>query len=376
MPNLLKNTRDKVFIYFTPMTGINKKVSIAFLLIAAILIRTVSFFPAIVERYYSNGIYPIFSRVLKYSFGWIPFSLGDIIYIIAILWMLFKLTRMISLLVKRKVTRKLLLASLLNTALVLLSIYVIFNTLWGLNYNRQGIASQLGIDMKPYSKEELVKIDSMLLENVNAYKAAMMGKGNGFDKGNNFKLAIEAYDNIAEKYPFLKYNPASVKASLFGTIGNYIGFTGYYNPFTGEAQLNNTVPPFLHPFTTCHEIAHQLGYAKENEANFVGYLAASNSPDTAFRYSVYLDLYLYAQRNLYNADSTAAKTISLKMLPAVKEDLLFLRQFYKSYRNPLEPVFRWIYGKYLENNQQPSGLFTYDEVTSFLVAFYKKFGKL
>lgn len=376
MPNLLKITRDKVFIYFTPMTGINKKVSIAFLLIAAILIRIVSFFPSIVERYYSNGIYPIFSRLLKYSFGWIPFSMGDILYIIAIIWILVKISRMIAMLVKRKVTRKTFLSSLLNMALVVLGIYVVFNTLWGLNYNRQGIASQLGIDMKPYSKEELIKIDSMLLENVNVYKAATMDKGNGFDKKNTFKLAARAYANIAGRYPFLTYNPVSVKASLFGTIGNYIGFTGYYNPFTGEAQLNNTVPIFLQPFTTCHEIAHQLGYAKENEANFVGYLAASNSADTAFRYSVYLDLYLYAQRNLYNADSTAAKVISSKMLPQVKEDLLLLRQFYKKYRNPLEPVFRWIYGKYLENNQQPSGLLTYDEVTSFLVAFYQKFGKL
>jgi hypothetical protein len=82
---------------------------------------------------------------------------------------------------------------------------------------------------------------------------------------------------------------------LWGWLGNYVGFTGYYNPFTGEAQVNTTVPKFLQPFTASHEVAHQLGYAKEMEANFVGYLAASHSTDTLFRYSVYLDLFLVQQ---------------------------------------------------------------------------------
>lgn len=248
--------------------------------------------------------------------------------------------------------------------------------MWGLNYNRRGIASQLGIVMKPYSRDEVLQVDTLLLEKVNLYKIAMQRNNELIDQGELFSRATKAYQGIRPTYPFLEYSPTSIKPSLFGNIGNFIGFTGYYNPFTGEAQLNTTVPIFLQPFTTCHEIAHQLGYAKENEANFVGYLAASNAPDTAFRYSVYLDLYLYAQRNLYNADSTAAREVSKKMLPEVKADLLFLKQFYERHRNPLEPFFRWIYGKYLESNQQPSGLLTYDEVTGFLVAFYKKFGKL
>ncbi len=69
---------------------------------------------------------------------------------------------------------------------------------------------------------------------------------------------------------------------MYSYLGNYLGFTGYYNPFTGEAQVNTTVPLFVQPFTTCHEIGHQLGYAKENEANFAGYLAAKSSPDAGF----------------------------------------------------------------------------------------------
>jgi len=365
-----------VFNYFTAMIGKPKKLIIVVLLAAAILIKLVSNFPVFIERYYSNGIYPFISKLLKFLLGWLPISLGDLLYIAAIIWLLFKLIRMFIALVKKQVNWPVFSKFLLSAITIWLGIYVLFNALWGLNYNRRGIASQLGISTQPYSRDELLQVDTLLLEKVNSYKMAMIRNPGTVNQANTFPRASKAYQQIVSLYPFLEYSPTSIKPSLFGSIGNYIGFTGYYNPFTGEAQLNTTVPGFLQPFTTCHEIAHQLGYAKENEANFVGYLAASNAPDTAFRYSVYLDLYLYAQRNLYNADSTAAREVSKKMLPEVKDDLLFLRQFYERHRNPLEPFFRWIYGKYLESNQQPSGLLTYDEVTGFLVAFHKKFGKL
>jgi hypothetical protein len=186
----------------------------------------------------------------------------------------------------------------------------------------------------------------------------------------------EAYGNAEKVYHFLKYSPISLKPSVWSWVGNYMGFTGYYNPFTGEAQVNTLVPKFLQPFTTCHEVAHQLGYAKEMEANFVGYLAATASKDTLLHYSVYLDLFMYSNRNLFGTDSVAANEFRKQLSPAVMNDLKEWREFYKKHKNPIEPVFRWVYGKYLERNQQPQGVLSYDEVTGFIIAYYKKYGKI
>ena len=155
-----------------------------------------------------------------------------------------------------------------------------------------------------------------------------------------------------------------------------MGFSGYYNPFSGEAQVNTTIPAFLLPFTTCHEMAHQLGYAKEMEANFVGYLTATASKDTFFRYSSYLDLFLYATREVGIYDSTYAKASIKQLLPEVKQDLLEERKFWMRHQNPVEPVIRWLYGNYLKANQQPRGMQSYNEVTADLIAYYKKFGKI
>ena len=231
--------------------------------------------------------------------------------------------------------------------------------------------------MDKYSLDDLKTINGLLVDKTNTAKQFLVDQEiRNPSKTELFTKVEDAY-RVAEKlYPFLKYQPVSLKPSIWSWVGNYMGFTGYYNPFTGEAQVNTLVPKFLQPFTTCHEVAHQLGYAKEMEANFVGYLAATTSPDTLLHYSVYLDLFMYSNRNLFETDSIAAKEFKHQLIPAVKDDLLEWKRFNKKYRNPVEPVFRWIYGVYLEQNQQPQGVLSYDEVTGFIIAWYKKRGKI
>ena len=188
------------------------------------------------------------------------------------------------------------------------------------------------------------------------------------------RAELEAYDEAAKQYSFLKYHPKSIKPSLFSYLGNYLGFQGYYNPFSGEGQVNTTVPRFLEPFVTTHEIAHQLGYGKENEANFVGYLASKSYNSAIFRYSVYYDMYNYAVGEVYRRDTTLAKSFQVTVHPQVKKDQQEFRDFYRRYRNPVEPVVMWGYGHFLKANNQPAGKRSYNEVVAWLIAYYKKFG--
>ena len=231
--------------------------------------------------------------------------------------------------------------------------------------------------MDKYSTDDLKAINCLLIEKLNASKRSLDKQHIKYPGDADLFLRTEAaYKNLSRSYPFLKYEPASIKPSLWGWLGNYTSFTGYYNPFTGEAQLNTTVPEFLRPYIICHEVAHQLGYAKEMEANFVGYLAAGASTDTLFHYSVYIDLLQYASRNLFLVDSVSAKLYRKELDTAVKNDYRTWYNFNKKHENPAEPVIRWIYGKYLEQNSQPQGLLSYDEVTAFIIAYYKKFGRI
>jgi Protein of unknown function (DUF3810) len=330
-----------------------------------------------VENQYSTGIYPIFSRMLRYIFGWLPFSIGDVLYGLVILWLIWKLIKGIKIIFKKQATLAGFAAGAGKGLRILLVIYIVFNLFWGINYNRIGIASQLQLKMDKYQPEDLKMINGLLVEKVNAAKLALVNQHVQYpSKRQLFVKVQDAYQEAEKLYPFLKYKPVSLKPSVWSWVGNYMGFTGYYNPFTGEAQVNTLVPKFLQPFTSCHEVAHQLGYAKEMEANFVGFLSATASKDTLLQYSVYLDLFIYSNRNLFATDSVAAKNYRDKLAPVVIDDLKEWREFYKKHKNPIEPVFRWIYGKYLEGNQQPQGVLSYDEVTGFIIAYYKKYGRI
>jgi hypothetical protein len=352
-----------------------KKSAWLILLGLAICIKIFSLFPDAVEKYYAAGIYPVISKLQRILFGWLPFSVGDLFYGMVIVWLIYKLYHTIRRVIKKQTNRKYWLHALLQTTFVVVIVYVSFNLLWGLNYNRRGVAYQLGLNVQRYSKEDLVKMMEQIVFRLNALDAASrVNREAILRKRNLFDGATAAYDQLARSEADFTYTFRSVKPSLYSYLGNYLGYTGYYNPFSGEAQVNTTVPSFIQPFTTCHEIGHQLGYAKENEANFAGYLSAKSSKDALFRYSVYFDLYSYSRYYLFALDSVAAKKLDAQLPPGVKADYRELREFVKKYRNPIEVVIDHLYGQYLKANNQPGGKLSYNEVVAWLVAYYKKYG--
>ena len=348
---------------------------LAALIFIIILIKLAANYPSWVENSYSNQIYSGFSHFLRLLFGWLPFSFGDILYLVAILWLTWKVIKFFNLLFTKRLSWKWLKEGAVKTLFICIIIYIIFNLVWGLNYNREGIASQLNLRITKVDTAELKQLQFLLLQKVNESKQSLILSHTPYPPDNEmFKRAEACYLEAAKTYPFLKYKSYSVKTSLYGWWGNYLGFTGYYDPFTGEAQVNTTVPAFMRPYTTCHEIAHQVGYAKEEEANFVGYLAILSSKDTLFHYSAYLDLFVYANREVYFIDSNSARSAAKLLSPAVKKDIREWREFLKRHKNPFEPVIQWLYGNYLRANKQPRGMNSYNEVIVDLIAYYKKFG--
>jgi len=333
-----------------------------------------------VETQYSQGVFPVIAGFMRSALGSIPISLGDLLYGILMAWLFYKLYKIARFSFRkqnRAAVKRKLYHNVYKAFIFCSLVYIIFNLLWGINYDRIGIANQLGIKVDKYSKGQLKEINAILVEKINRSKASLTNQNFRYP-GNRqmFNMASMAYRNLSARYPFLNYDPASIKPSMWGWIGNYTGFTGYYNPFTGEAQVNTLVPKFTQPYTTCHELAHQIGYAKEMEANFVGYLAAAASTDTLFHYSVYLDLFTYANRNLYYIDSNYAKHFRKQLSEPVEKDIQEWIAFNRRHKNPVGPVVRYMYGLYLRGNRQPQGILAYDEVTAFIIAYYKKFGKI
>ncbi len=346
------------------------------LILLVILIKWVSWYPGFVERNYTYGFYPVIARVQRFLLGWIPFSLGDIFYSLLILFILYKFFRLIRTIVRRQVNRRYLVGSMQQGIFFFLFLYVSFNFLWGLNYNRMGISPQLGLDVKKYSLAELDTLTTHLQTRLNYFagKVTPAQRDSFRKKSRVFDETVRAYATAAEKYPFLRYHTPSLKPSLFSYLGNYLGFQGYYNPFSGEAQVNTTIPGFLEPFVTAHEVAHQLGYGKENEANFVAFLACRNDSSQVMNYSMYFDMYNYAINEMRRRDTARSRYFGKQLHPQVREDYATFIKFMWGHRSPVQPVVNWGYGHYLKANNQPGGKETYNEVVAWLVAYYRKFG--
>lgn len=346
------------------------------LILLTILIKWASWYPEWVEINYTYGLYPMISKTQRLLLGWIPFSAGDLFYGFLVLVLLFRAVQLVRVLLRRQFNRKYLQNGLQQLIFLFLFVYVFFNLLWGLNYNRTGISAQLQLKVGAYTSQDVDTLTSLLHQRLNSFAATVTpAQRDSFRRKRDlFHETTEAYTRVASHYPFLAYKFRAVKPSLFSYAGNYLGFQGYYNPFSGEAQVNTTIPQFLQPFVTSHEMAHQLGYARENEANFVGFLACRYSESPVLLYSMYYDMFNYAIRELYQSDTSRAGTLLRDLHPQVKKDRDEYRRFYQRHRNPVESVVMWGYGHYLKANNQPAGKETYDEVVAWLIAYYKKFG--
>lgn len=346
------------------------------LVILALGIRWVSFYPLWVEQYYSNRFFPVLAQWQRILLGWIPLSVGDLFYGFLALLIVFKTSGLFLDLHAKRVNRAYLAKGARQFVFSFLFIYVFFNLLWGLNYSRAGIGYQLQVNPDSATIEEVDHLTAALLSKATANRLLLpqQEKWARIRKRSLFRQSMQRYLVGGNPYSFSATAVISVKPSLYSYMGNYLGFQGYYNPFSGEAQVNTTIPPMLQPFVTLHELAHQGGYAKESEANFVAYLAGKDHSDPLFRYSVYLELYRYAQSELYRLDSTRALAIYKTISPAIKKDLREIRNFYLAYRTPVERLIMQGYDYFLQANDQPQGTRSYNQVVGWVIAYMRKKG--
>jgi len=346
------------------------------LLAAAVFIKLFSLFPGAVETYYSHGIYRVTAAVQRILLGWIPISMGDLLYIGLPLFLVYKLFRLIRRLIKKQQTRQHWIDGLRWCATMVLGAYVLFYGLWGLNYNRKGIDHELGITVGRYTKDELLVVVQTVVERLQELEStARVDRAARHTKALLFQGAIDSYKRLALEPYGMSYSLPSIKPVLSSHLCNWLGYPGYYNPISGEAQVNTAIPVFAQPLVICHEMSHQLGYAGENEANFIGYLAAKSSEDSAFRYSAYVRLYGYAIRNLRRLDPALAAEFSKKVPAGVKQDWEEEGKFWSWYANKVEVAKDRVYDKFLKANQQPAGILSYDEVVAWVIAYQRKYGK-
>ena len=270
-----------------------------FLLIQIIFLKVLAFFPEVVEQYYSNGLYVFTSRCERTVLGKIPFSIGDIMYGILIVYLLISTWKL------RKTWRKQWKDKVLNILSGFSVFYFFFHVLWATNYYRVPLFEKMQIQ-REYTNEDLYEFTEKLIAKTNEVQFAITHNTNQkvrnpYSQDSIFKMTQNGYDILAKQYPFFRYEIPSRKKSLFSLPLTYMGFGGYLNPFTNESQVNYKLPMYSFPNVICHEMAHQIGYASESECNFIGFMACIKNDDLYFDLRIFFVIYkdLRFLENLY-----------------------------------------------------------------------------
>ncbi|MBT9483151.1 DUF3810 domain-containing protein [Sediminibacterium sp.] len=334
-----------------------------------------------VENCYVAKFYPLWSNFLKKGSNFFPFSLGDFIYSAFIIYLSIHFLKWFIYFLHSNQRITFFWSGLHKMLQFGLIGYMLFQLFWGFNYKRGGIALALGLNPTVYNQKQITELTNELIDSANYYRRQIGSDGLPvFTKKQLMDDAQMAYDKASIQFPFLKTTIQSVKFSLFEPIADYIGFSGYYNPFTGEAHLRNDLPGILNPFIICHEVAHQLGYASESEASFIGFLAAKSSSNSYLKYSMYLDLLnysfneqylLYAKEN-YGAFEQVVKNNRNRMDTLVKKDRKDIRDFFYKRRNDFSPISNNLYDQFLKMNHQMAGIDSYNEVVAWLISYQKR----
>ena len=327
--------------------------------------------PDWIERYYSNGIYPYISKTFRFLLGWIPFSVGDVLGFFLLLLLIRGCYRLIKNKFKDSISK------LLKFTTTLALLYFCFYAFWGLNYFREPLAKNLGLQQANYTTAQLIETTEKIVFELNKIHLQITNNDTlrvqvPYSQKEIYGLAINGYQHLAKKYPQLNYQNPAIKSSLVSLFQSYNGTGGYINPITGEAQINDMLPKTSYPATTCHEMAHQIGWAAENDANFVGFLASVANDDLYFKYSGYRMAYNYSLSQLYKRDKKIAKKIRKTVNKGIYKDYNHSYLHWKQFDNPIEPYFKKGYNSYLKANNQSKGIESYSYVVDLLIVYFNQ----
>ena len=253
-------------------------------------------------------------------------------------------------------------------------IYGGFCLFWGVYYYSADFEDLSGIRGAPAGIDQLTVVTRYFTDLVNQYDTQIRRDETGAfseDADAVFARSSELYHAVENRVPCLAGDDLDAKPVHFSRIMSYINFTGFFFPFTGEANINTDAPACLMPSTIAHELAHQRGVAEEDEANFVAVLASLESGDPVYSYSACLLAYIHLSNALYDSDYDAWLENYRRLSDGPRRDLEENNRYWERYETPAGTVSDQVYTGFLQSYGQSLGLKTYGKCVDLLIAYYE-----
>ena len=334
--------------------------------------------PHITESVYSRGIYPFLAGTLGRFFGLFPFAVAEfLLYVLILTAVVWLCVQIVSLVTKKEKGNRAL--GMLATICCVSGIgYFLFTAFCGLNYHRITFAEQSGLAVRPSSVQELGSLYQELVDRTNYLRALVPENEYGVmvfypESFNDLaRRAPQGIERLAERYPVLGGFTPPPKPVLASRGLSIMRVSGIYIPFTFEATVNAEMPHFNIPFTMMHELAHFKGFMREDEANFIAYLASREMDDPVFQYSGTVLALIYTGNALFSVAPELQREIISGLHPAVLRDFADNRAFWQQFEGPVAQAVTAVNDAYLRHNRQEDGVLSYGRMVDLLLADYRE----
>ncbi len=254
-------------------------------------------------------------------------------------------------------------------------IWACYTAFWGVGHLAPSFySSQTGLEAKPVSAEQLQRTAALFAQGANRYADQVARDETGLfseDILSLFSRTDSLYTQLEEEFPALAGPVRRAKPMFYSPLMSALGFTGFYFPFTGEANVNIHSPGCMVPVTIAHELAHQRGVVFEDEANFTGIAACLSQSDPIFRYSACLMGYIHLANALLSADVEAWEQVSGSLSQPVLRDLEDNNAFWARYDTPVSDAAEGVYEGFLQSHGEDRGMQSYGACVDLLVAYYE-----
>lgn len=325
---------------------------------------------------FNFSISHILRRGLSLLTGWFPFSLAETVVLASpvIVVCVYVICVKKSVRGKRYFIRCI--AGLLS---VLFLVYAMFVFLFAAGYRGTTLDRKLGLELTTgdTAKYNLYNAMFIVRDKLNELADEVIyaedtGSLRPYTHEEAVQLCVEAYDKVEAEYGFFRNFDSSVKRLVTSDLMTHTHISGMYTFFTGEANLNTNYPYFVNMYTIAHEMAHQRGIARENEANFMAYLVCISSDDPYLQYCGYLNMYQYLAKPMRNASRTLYNEAVGALDDRVKYDLACYSAFFDRYReSKAAEVSDAVNNTYLVL-QGTEGTESYGMVVDLAVAYHAK----
>ena len=253
------------------------------------------------------------------------------------------------------------------------ALFALFCLWWGVLYYSDSFTEQSGLERRDISVQELETVTKYFAAQANALgEYVERGEDGVFtaDKDAIFRRSADIYDGAEQIFPCLAAPAVRAKPVVLSRLLSYIHYTGFFFPYTAEANLNADSPACLLPSTIAHELAHLRGVAREDEANFCAVVACMESGDDEYRYSGALLAYIYLGNALYSADYDAWKEVYSSLSENVRADLTANNAYWKQFETPAADVSERVYESFLQTYGDDRGMQSYGACVDLLTVYY------